>query len=290
MKSKLYSIGFLFIFVSCSEHDISPNVKGKEKKATNYFSSNLKTPLSFLYSFYNSSGQLIKRESHTPDAGITNYSIYSQNSRGDLENQKYYEKESGKFILNLEYKYYYDFKSQNYKTEYYFEGILNSLYYSYFDDFGNITLRIDSTLENNEVFNSYNQFDSLNRLVSFSSYHNLQHDNTTIYNYKGAGMDRYFQTFFGEDSLIWIEGEEEFIDKKLIMNRTFNHVDNDTSITRYFYNEYNDLAKETFEKNGDERVRIENQYDGELLIERKRYSLDFSKPSVDYYLTIYEYY
>jgi len=74
------------------------------------------------------------------------------------------------------------------------------------------------------------------------------------------------------------------------MNRTFNHVDNGTYITRYFYNEYNDLAKETFEKNGDERVRIENQYDGELLIERKRYSLDFSKPSVDYYLTIYEYY
>lgn len=117
MKSKLYSIGILFILVSCLEHDISPNLIGKEKKATFYHSSNLLTPLCIYYSFYNNTGQLTKEERHTPDEGMTNYAIYSYDSRGNFENRKSYKKESGKFIFYKEDKYFHDLKNQDYKGE-----------------------------------------------------------------------------------------------------------------------------------------------------------------------------
>jgi len=133
-------------------------------------------------------------------------------------------------------------------------------------------------------------YDPSNRLIRSANYTDGVHSSSSIYQYPGEGLDRTFWTYAGQDSVLWLQGEEDYMDNRIVTRSSFSAVDQDTSTNKYYYNENGDLWKETFEKNGNERVRIEKTFYGLLLMEYRLYEIDFDSAKDDYYLTVYEYY
>jgi hypothetical protein len=142
----------------------------------------------------------------------------------------------------------------------------------------------------NNVTELFITYDPSQRILKHLIKVNGNHENSDLYEYPTDELDRYFWTFLGQDSVLWIEGEEKYVNDNMIEKRTYNYVDSTTMYNRYYYNNNGDLIMETVEKNGEQRIRIERKYNGELLIEEKWYSGDFSKTDVEYFLTKYEYY
>ena len=261
------------------------------KKETHFHSSNLSTPEIILEHYYDEKGLLVKTQAFNSDSEHIDDHHFEYDEQDNLIRSMVTYYTGDRKGTSSESLYFYNDNNQNYRYESYKDGSLIYERTSTYTTFGELESNISISYYDSEYSTEYYvQYDTLQRVIRQTTYTDDVLNGSSYYEYFGSGLDRKFWQFVEKDSILWLEGVEYYEGDRIVLKNYLNHADGSNFVNKYIYNVFNELQRETLERNGDERIRIDNKYSGRLLMEHRRYSINFDNANDNYYLRVYEYY
>lgn len=289
IRIPILSILSAILLIQCTLDDIEPNVTGDLIKESHYHSSDLTDPLFTLTHDYNNKGQKIKTLKYGASSELIYEFYYNYDDNGNLiRTVRFEESEDGQEMV-YERLFSFNEQNQNIKSEYYINGDLMFLQTSAFTKFGKMDILKEVFYDRQYSTETKYTYDDLHRVLAEVKRLGGAHSNSVKYEYIDEGQDRRYWHFLGQDSVLWSNGKEQYANSRIWSREVVNHLDGNKFLNQYFYNEFDELVRETYTKNGDERVRIKNNFVGPVLLEQRRYNVDFDRSNDDFDLIVYEY-